>query len=75
MDTCACPRSFVCMFMVFKKNTNMKFHTCDVVVGSRGVCRVHKGLGESIRLLYRFHYLFIFYLFVSLHPCFRGVPL
>lgn len=30
------------------------------------MCYVHKGLDESYDSLYRFHYLFISYLFVSL---------
>lgn len=64
MDTCACPRSFVCMFMVFKKNTNMKFHTCDVVVGSsEGVMYIRGWVSHMVLIWVS---LFIYFIFICI---------
>lgn len=59
---------YVCLWYS-EDNTNMKFHTCDVVVGSRGCVMYIRGwVSHMALILYGFHYLFISYLFVSLHP-------
>lgn len=56
------------VYGLLRTNTNMIFHTCDGVVGSRG-CVLYIRVGGATWLLHGFHYLFISYLFVSLLPC------
>lgn len=73
-----CLSEVICMYVRLwysKNNTNMIFHTCDVV-GSRGCVLYIRGwVSHMALILYGFHYLFISYLFVSRHPRFRSVIL
>lgn len=62
MDTCACPRSFVCMFM--SNRTLRKFHTCDVVVGSRGCGMYIRGWVSHAAVVWVS--LFIYFIFICI---------
>lgn len=55
---------YVCLWYS-KKNTNMKFHTCDVVVGSRGCVMYIKG-GVSHMALYIGFIIYLFHIYLYL---------
>ncbi len=61
---------YVCLWYS-KNNTNMKFHTCDVVVGSRGCVMYIRGLGEPHGSYTVWVSLFIYFIFI----CITASPL
>lgn len=54
---------YVCLWY-FKQNTNMKFHTCDVVVGSRGCVMYIWGWVSHVALIWVS--LFIYFIFICI---------
>lgn len=71
-----CLSEVICMYVygILKTNTNMKFHTCDVVVGSGGCLMYIRGWVSYLALIRVSLFIYFIFIYITASPL-RGVIL
>lgn len=65
-----CLSEVICMYVygILKTNTNMKFHTCDVVVGSRGCVMYIRGWVSYLAHIRVSLFIYFIFIYITASP-------